>query len=866
MNKRNPSSLLSLILAVLCSASAESAEPAKSVNKTVAKPAANKAEPKSKDSKQEKHTIQKSDAKTAETVAVPPSQALSEAINSPVLDKWALVVGISKFADSSLNLKFASKDARDFYDYLTKEGNFKPDHVQLLLDEEATRESILDMFGDKWLPHAALPGDLVVIYISSHGSPAGMDVGEVNYIIAHNTDKERLFSTGVSLQELIQLIKKRVHSDRVIAILDTCYSGAAGTESKGVLRTTNINADEIAQGTGQMVICSSEPNQTSWESKSYQNSVFTHQLIEGLRLKGNNTTLEEAFNFMKQRVQEEVVKDRGALQTPVLKGKWQGDKLILAVAPTSPRTAPIVPKPVKVVKPIKPVEEAKPIAVRPVVVTPPPPPPPPPHPPTPRRLPKIQTEGTMSWETWSARMQAAKTQLESDDDKDAKKAIALLKGERDKLGSNDPRIFIAERLNQIRELEQEQQNSMPASCRAYLEAGRKFLKKGDFAEAESAFKSAVKEIENRSSNQHTMASCLDGLALCMLNQGKVVLATALLKQATTLDATSAPSPCDAALRLEHYCTALIVQRKYSEAAVVAKQVLASWEKELGSDHPQVSRALNLLAATLLAKKEFSEAELLIKRAIEIDDAAAWFNFPDKSQGLYNLALAKIAQGKNAEARTVLKQALSAREKLDDTSNITLVGILSTIATNEISLGRKTDAESSLRRILSIGQKQLKPGNPYLKITAANLLVLYNEGIKPQTQRAAELTALYPGLTGTEKNEELRILYELPPLQLTSPFKIPDTWNVHLAEKSGELYGRWIWDSAKKQFMAAWDNGDYGVIKVTRYDRDQSVLSFSQVNSEASGKIYIKQLNEYSMLGSTSPHELLGKYGKCEAYW
>lgn len=860
--------MFSLLLAVLFCAS-QSAAGAKSVqehaDKTAPKSPVKKAEP----SKQVHEPVSKPASKNTSEAAAPPVNNVSLS-NTPVQDKWALVVGISKFADSSLNLKFASKDAKDFYDYLTTEGNFKADHVQLLLDEEATRESILDMFGDKWLPHAALPGDLVVIYISSHGSPAGMDVGEVNYIIAHNTDKERLFSTGVSLQELIQLIKKRVHSDRVIAILDTCYSGAAGAESKAVLRTTNIDANEIAQGTGQMVICSSEPNQTSWESKSYQNSVFTHQLIEGLRLKGNNTTLEEAFNFMKQRVQEEVVKDRGALQTPVLRSRWQGDKLILAVAPASPRTAPLVPRAnkLKIKEPIKQIEEQKPAPVRsiPVVVAAPTPPPPPPHPPTPRRLPNIQTEGTMSWETWSARMQAARTQLEADEDKDAKKAIALLKSERDKLGSNDPRIFIAERKNQIRTLEQEQQNSMPASCRAYLEAGRKYFSKGDFVEGEGAFKSAIKEIENRPSNQHTMASCLDGLALCLLNQGKVVPAVALLRQATALDASSAPSPCDAALRLEHYCTALYVQRKFNEAATVAKQTLACWEKELGSDHPQVSRALNLLAASLIAKKDFSEAELLIKRAIEIDDAAAWFNFPDKSQGLYNLALVKIAQDKNADARPLLKQALSAREKLEESSSATLFGILSTIASNEVSLGRKPDAESSLRRILSIGQKQLKADNPYLKSTAAKLIVLYKEGLKPQTQRITELTTLYPDLTGTEKNEELRLLFELPPLQLTSPFKIPDTWNVHLAEKSGELYGRWTWDSAKKQFMAAWDNGDYGVVKVSRYDRERSVLSYNQVNQESSGKIYIKQLNEYSMLGSSSPHELLGKYGKWEAYW
>lgn len=801
-------------------------------------------------------------------------KALIDAINSPVLDKWALVVGVSKFADSSLNLKYAAKDARDFYNYLVTEGNFKADHVQLLLDEEATRESILDMFGDKWLPHAALPGDLVVIYISSHGSPAGLDVGEVNYIIAHNTDKERLFSTGVSLQELIQLIKKRVHSDRVIAILDTCFSGAAGADSKGVLRTTNVDADEIAQGTGQMVICSSEPNQTSWESKNYQNSVFTHQLLEGLRLKGNNTTLEEAFQYMKSKVQEEVVKDRGALQTPVLKSRWQGGKLVLAVNASNPRTPPILPKPIKKApeKPAVAVVVAAPVTVS----TPAPPPVTPPPPPekviqTQARpsashgLPPIKsTESAMSWETWSARMQAAKTMLEEDDDKESRKALAMLKAERDKLGTNDPRIYIAERKNQILAHEREEQNSMPASCRAFLEAGTKSFKKGEYIQAEAAFKSAIKEIENRNANEKAMATCLDGIALCLMQEGKVVPATALLKQATTIDEAGAASSGDLALRLEHYSSALFVQRKHAEAKAVAKRALNLWETELGANHPQVSRAMNLLAAIMTAQKEYAEAELLIKRSIEIDDAAPWFRFPDKSQGLFNLALLKKAEGKNTEARTFFKQALAARERLDGSSNIMLAGILASTAANDLALGRKPDAESNLRRALSIEQKKFKPENTYLKYTAAKLIALYKDSNK--LPKAEELSALYPDLANAEKAEEMQYLYELPAFQLSSPFKIPEVWNIHVTESSGELYGRWTWDSGKKQFTAAWDTGDYGVVKLSRYDREQPVLHYSQAKPEASSRYNVKVIGEFGMSGACPSHDLLGKDGKWEAFW
>lgn len=257
--------------------------------------------------------------------------------NKPIADKWALVVGISKFQDPTISLKYASKDAADFADYLVKEAHFAPDHVRLLTDEKATRENILAQVGDKWLPRVAEPDDLVIIYVSSHGSPQSMDVSGISYLLAHNTDKESLYATGIPVQDLTRMIKERVHSQRIIVILDACHSGAAKADEKGVFRSRNVNADAISQGTGQLVICSSEPSQVSWESASYPNGVFTHHLIDGLKQKGEFTSLGEAFEYVRDKVKTQVLRERGELQQPVLRSKWQGDALKLSVRPASPR-------------------------------------------------------------------------------------------------------------------------------------------------------------------------------------------------------------------------------------------------------------------------------------------------------------------------------------------------------------------------------------------------------------------------------------------------------------------------------------------------------------------------------------------------
>lgn len=259
--------------------------------------------------------------------------------DSPIEDKWALIVGISKFQKPEVNLKYSAKDAKDLRDFLVNEANFAPDHVKLLTDEQATKERVLAELGDKWLPRVAHPNDLVLIFISTHGSPTQMDLEGLNYLVMHNTDPDSLYATGLPLQDLANTIKQRVHSNRVVLIVDACHSGSANP-AKGITRIGNFDTNELVQGTGQMVICSSKPNQVSWESKRYANGVFTRNLIEALRLKTGKTTFGQAFDHMKDSVESEVLQDRSELQSPIMKSLWKGSSLILTAPPSKPRPVP----------------------------------------------------------------------------------------------------------------------------------------------------------------------------------------------------------------------------------------------------------------------------------------------------------------------------------------------------------------------------------------------------------------------------------------------------------------------------------------------------------------------------------------------
>lgn len=270
------------------------------------------------------------------------SQAESQDINKPVRDKWALIVGISKFANGKVPpLKYATKDARDFYNFLIKEAHFDPSHVRILLDDKATERRIVSELGNKFLARLARPDDMIVLFFSTHGSPSQLDLRGRNYVVAYDSDPEDLYATGIEMQKILESIQSRVLSDRVLLVLDACHSGSAGPDAKGIMRVANFDAQALAEGSGQMVICSSKTDEQSWESKRYKNGVFTRSLLEGLRKNGTQTTVAEAFHHTRDLVQNEVKEDHpGARQTPVIHSKWSGNQMTLAVKPAQPQKVP----------------------------------------------------------------------------------------------------------------------------------------------------------------------------------------------------------------------------------------------------------------------------------------------------------------------------------------------------------------------------------------------------------------------------------------------------------------------------------------------------------------------------------------------
>jgi hypothetical protein len=274
------------------------------------------------------------------------------AVSPYVRKRIALVVGIGSFKDPKINpLSFTSNDARAFAETLNQVCRF--DDVRLLVDFEATRRNILTEL--EIIARTVKPDDLVVIYIASHGSPTDLDSAGVNYIVTHDSEVDNLYATSYKMKDLLDDIQNRIPAQRVVAFIDTCFSGATfkqkpstwvssnrglKIESSGIatksieaeLRKTgrgirlapvSSNDGRRQQDIGRIIIASSRQNQKAWESDSIKHGYFTYYLIQALRRDGA-ISVQGLYDYLSVEVPKAVLHDRNAEQNPTMVSSIEG--------------------------------------------------------------------------------------------------------------------------------------------------------------------------------------------------------------------------------------------------------------------------------------------------------------------------------------------------------------------------------------------------------------------------------------------------------------------------------------------------------------------------------------------------------------
>ncbi len=253
--------------------------------------------------------------------------------NNPIKQKWAVVIGASKFKEKRLDNSGSEvamdKSAQQFYDYLVDPhgGRFQSDHVKLLINSNATRQNIVSALTSPWLGTLAGPDDLVVVFIATNGFPT---TDGSTYLCAYDCAIDNVYSTCVSMQTLMDTLRKDVKAQRIMLVLQSCYSGAAELTAgaKSLFNGYNIDIDKVALGKGYVILSSSRPDQMTWSD------AFSRNLVKALRQQDGLIPLKEAFEIAKKQTEVETsIIGPTKKQTPVMKSDWTGNELVLGTPP-----------------------------------------------------------------------------------------------------------------------------------------------------------------------------------------------------------------------------------------------------------------------------------------------------------------------------------------------------------------------------------------------------------------------------------------------------------------------------------------------------------------------------------------------------
>jgi uncharacterized caspase-like protein len=288
------------------------------------------------------------EANTKTPAATAPAEA------GPVAQKWALVVGISRFTDTKIpRLNYTTADASSFADELTDPniGRFPASHVHVLTDEQATTKNIKE--GLNWIARHAATNDLVVIYVATHGTPRTIDTaGGANYLVTYDTEvysggsfnEDAMFATAYPMVELANSVSTRMKALRTAVILDTCYSGGSMKDDTPAAAAASALANKgpsdkmlerMSEGTGRIVMSASQVDEESLESPALRHGYFTYFLLQALKNGKGVTPLSQVYDSVAQQVSARVSAD-GSHQHPVMSRSSTSADFALGVAGAEP--------------------------------------------------------------------------------------------------------------------------------------------------------------------------------------------------------------------------------------------------------------------------------------------------------------------------------------------------------------------------------------------------------------------------------------------------------------------------------------------------------------------------------------------------
>jgi serine/threonine protein kinase/Tfp pilus assembly protein PilF len=198
-----------------------------------------------------------------------------------------------------------------------------------------------------------------------------------------------------------------------------------------------------------------------------------------------------------------------------------------------------------------------------------------------------------------------------------------------------------------------------------------------------------------------------------------------------------PDHPDVAQALGNLASVLDQMGRTADAEVIHRRALAIRERTLGPDHADVAGSLNSLGGILWARGERDEGMRCLERALAIRERALGRNHQAVGNTLNNIAVLSIKAGDRARGEEYLRRALAVQEASLSPDHPDLATPIANLAFLCDDLGKHADAEALGRRALAIRERSLGSDHPDTAIAASNLAW----SLKEQGKRE-EAIALY----------------------------------------------------------------------------------------------------------------------------
>lgn len=227
----------------------------------------------------------------------------AQALKSGAAKLWVLLVGVNHYQAEALpSLQYPAPDCQGLAQALTEATQAFPSKELCIYHDFAGQPPTLMAVRKRLqeIAAAAQSQDTVLIYFSGHGV---FDAQTQQVVLClSDTQKDQLATSGLPLQELLQVLSESLARQQLIW-LDACHSGglslrgtsgksanSRGAESKVVAAVPNptpqlveVLRQRAAQGQGFYALLSCDQSQRSWEFPELGHGVFTYYLMRGLR-------------------------------------------------------------------------------------------------------------------------------------------------------------------------------------------------------------------------------------------------------------------------------------------------------------------------------------------------------------------------------------------------------------------------------------------------------------------------------------------------------------------------------------------------------------------------------------------------------